>query len=84
MNKILFIIIFSILLISCEKSPNGYNYEKGDLPDLPVNLESFNTIYDDYNATAPSLGDLIPFCFSTNRHGGKGGYDLYYVGVAIE
>ena len=78
MPKILLFLIYSILLVSCEKGPRGYNYEQGDLPDLPVNLEEFNTIYDDYNATAPSLGVLIPFCFSTNRNSSGNEFDVIY------
>lgn len=78
MNKILLIILFLNLLISCEENPTGYNYEQGDLPDSPINLEDFNTVYDDYNSTAPSLGDLIPFCFSTNRNSNGSEFDIIY------
>ena len=39
----------------------GTTYIRGVLSD-------FNTEYDDFNSTAPSLGELIPFCFSTNRN----------------
>ncbi|MEN8158200.1 MAG: hypothetical protein ABFS10_14705 [Bacteroidota bacterium] len=56
----------------------GYNYNEGDLPDNPVNLEAFNTVYDDYNSTAPTLGWLIPFCFSTNRQSQGGEFDVIY------
>jgi len=77
--KFLLSIIFIIfLLISCEPTITGYKYNEGDLPDSPVNLEDFNTIYDDYNATAPSLGRLIPFCFSTNRRSNGGEFDIIY------
>ncbi len=58
--------------------PYGYKYNEGDLPDHPVNLEDFNTEFDDYNATAPSLGWLIPFCFSTNRNSQGGEFDVIY------
>lgn len=78
MNKILLITAIFVLLISCDKTPSGYNYNQGDLPDQPVNLEDFNTVYDDYNSTAPSLGDLIPFCFSTNRNSNGGEFDVIY------
>lgn len=70
------LILFSILLISCTEKPN--KYEKGDLPDSPVNLVYFNTMYDDYNSTAPSLGQLIPFCFSTNRNSAGKEFDVIY------
>ena len=78
MSRILTIILFSFLIISCEKNPNGYKFEHGDLPDFPVNLVDFNTIYDDYNSTAPSLGRLIPFCFSTNRNSSGNEFDVIY------
>jgi hypothetical protein len=79
MNKILLIVAISILLISCDQeNPTGYKYNQGHLPDLPVNLEEFNTVYDDYNSTAPSLGGLIPFCFSTNRNSGGNEFDVIY------
>lgn len=56
----------------------GYKYNTGTLPDTPVNLEKFNTEYDDYNSTAPSLGRLIPFCYSTNRHSEGGEFNIKY------
>lgn len=56
----------------------GYKYNTGTLPDTPVNLEDFNTEYDDYNSTAPSLGRLLPFCYSTNRHSQGGEFNIKY------
>jgi len=58
--------------------PHGYNYNYGELPETPVNLQDFNSEYDDYNSTAPSLGYLIPFCFSTNRKSNGGDFDVIY------
>ncbi|NEW78017.1 MAG: hypothetical protein GZ086_01040 [Gelidibacter sp.] len=88
MYKILIILLFSILLISCEENPidgpRGYKYNVGDLPDSPVNLENFNTIYDDYNSTGPSLGRLIPFCFSTNRDSHGNEFDIIYQPMNID
>jgi hypothetical protein len=84
MNKILLIAAISILLISCEEEkPSGYKFNQGILPELPVNLEEFNTIYDDYNSTAPSLGDVIPFCFSTNRHSKGNEFDVIYLPMNV-
>ena len=62
----------------------GYKYNTGTLPDIPVNLESFNTEYDDYNSTAPSLGQMIPFCFSTNRHSQGGEFNIRYEPMNVE
>lgn len=78
MDKLIAIIALMFLL-SCENiEPRGYKYEQGSLPDSPVNLELFNSEYDDYNSTAPSLGRLIPFCFSTNRNSQGGNFDIIY------
>lgn len=77
-NKIIGLVIL-ISLISCDPiGYSGYKYEQGNLPDSPVNLEAFNSSYDDYNSTAPSLGRLIPFCFSTNRNSGGTTFDVIY------
>lgn len=67
-----------LMLVSCENIGYGYKYEEGHLPENPVNLELFNSEYDDYNSTAPSLGRLIPFCFSTNRNSQGGNFDIIY------
>jgi hypothetical protein len=72
------VLIGLIISTSCEKNPSGYKYEQGTLPDTPVNLSDFNTEYDDYNSTAPSLGRLIPFCFSTNRNSNGNEFDIIY------
>ena len=77
-GKILILIVL-ITLTSCEPiSPFGYKYNEGSLPETPVNLTDFNTEYDDYNSTAPSLGRLIPFCFSTNRNSNGNEFDIIY------
>ena len=74
---ILVVIVTLIVNTSCFK-PKEYNYEEGSLPETPVNLSDFNTEYDDYNSTAPSLGELIPFCFSTNRNSMGTEFDIIY------
>ena len=66
----------AVFLMSCD--PRGYKYNHGELPEIPVNLQDFNSEYDDYNSTAPSLGNLIPFCFSTNRKSKGGEFDVIY------
>lgn len=69
-----------IISTSCEDDPGGggYKYPNGSLPEVPVNLSDFNTEYDDFNSTAPSLGKLIPFCFSTNRNSNGNEFDIIY------
>lgn len=71
-------ILLSLSLISCEEKLIGYKYNTGSLPTNPVNLVDFNSEYDDYNASAPTLGRLIPFCFSTNRRTSGGNFDVIY------
>ena len=71
-------VVALILLFSCEEGPRGYNFESGNLPTTPVNLSDFNSEYDDYNSTAPSLGRLIPFCFSTNRNSQGNNFDVIF------
>jgi len=69
--KVLIAVMLCLTLMSCEEKIIGYKYNTGSLPTSPVNLTEFNTEYDDYNASAPTLGRVIPFCFSTNRRGGN-------------
>lgn len=72
------IINFFILisLLSCETGQEPYY--PGSLPVTPVNLEDFNSEYDDFNSAAPTSGWLIPFCFSTNRHSQGENFDIVY------
>ncbi|NHF60373.1 hypothetical protein FK220_013545 [Flavobacteriaceae bacterium TP-CH-4] len=62
---------------------SGYRYDRGSLPKTPVNLSDFNSEYDDYNSTAPSLGELIPLCFSTNRNSRGGEFDIIYMPLNV-
>ena len=79
MKHLLGILVISFLLLtnSCKRI-GGYKYTDGFLPETPVNLSDFNTEYDDYNSTAPSLGRLIPFCFSSNRNTYANNFDVIY------
>lgn len=63
-----------------------YSLYEGQEWSAPVNLGSdINTEFDEYRPVVVSaeeegfLNDLM--VFSSNRPGGKGGFDLYYVGV---
>jgi len=80
----LVVLITLIVLISCEIFRIGYKYNQGSLPETPVNLSDFNTEYDDYNSTAPSLGKLIPFCFSTNRNSNGNEFDIIYQPMNVD
>ncbi len=76
----LLFVLLSILSFSCEPQ---YKYESGELPSTPVNLVDFNTGFDDYNSTAPTLGSFIPLCFSTNRYSGGSQFDVIYEPMVV-
>jgi hypothetical protein len=81
MRTINFKILFSLIfLVSCEPEEKY----RGSLPEYPVNLQAFNSEYDDYNSTAPTTGRLIPFCFSTNRLSKGENFDIIYQPMNIE
>lgn len=71
-------LLMALVLTACPYIGPGYEYPFGELPAYPVNLEAFNSEYDDYNMSAPSLGMLFPFCFSTNRHSQGGEFNIRY------
>ncbi|MBC6997642.1 PD40 domain-containing protein [Cytophaga sp. FL35] len=56
----------------------------GIFPDIPENLVEFNSSFDDYNSTAPTLGDTFPLCFTTNRNSGGANYNVIYKLLSIE
>ncbi len=80
LTNIALILFITISNLSCNHSCGlyGYKYNEGHLPDKVVNLSDFNSEFDDYNSTAPSLGYLIPFCFSTNRNSNGNDFDVIY------
>lgn len=77
------ILVLTALIISTSCDPWGYKYNQGSLPEKPINLSDFNTQFDDYNSTAPSLGELIPFCFSTNRNSQGSTFDIIYMPMNV-
>ncbi|PXY02938.1 hypothetical protein DF185_02255 [Marinifilum breve] len=78
------LLILLILSVACDNNnPGGYKYNTGSLPETPVNLEDFNTEYDDYNSTAPTIDNLIPFCFSTNRNSQGNDFDVIYQPMSV-
>ena len=84
MNIFKIVTIISLFsLFSCYPKGNGYEYNQGSLPSIPVNLEEFNSVYDDYNSTSPTLGRLIPFCFSTNRNSAGNNFDIIYRPMSV-
>jgi len=77
--KILSLLLLVLILQACSNTGSeGDEFFWGRLPSNPVNLEEFNTEYDDYNMTLAFSGSLVPFCFSTNRHSLGGDFDIRY------
>jgi len=80
-RSIFLFLVISFILNSC--LPTCDEYPEGSLPVTPVNLEEFNTEYDDYNSTAVPQGAFVPFCFSTNRNSEGDNYDIVYEPMTI-
>jgi hypothetical protein len=81
------LLIASFTLFSCDLfnlNWGGNKYKIGHFPTLPVNLEEFNTEFDDYNSDIPVFLDVFPFCFSSNRNSSGENYDIVYKLMAVE
>ena len=61
----------------------GYKYGTGTFPTQPVNFTEINTEFDDYNASAPNLGETFPLCFSSTRNSRGEDFDLVYKLITI-
>jgi hypothetical protein len=69
---ILFFILSIIILVSCKKDTYTFRI----FPYEPVNMDEFNSEYDDYNSYLEIIGDSGPFCFSSNRNSKGSNFDL--------
>jgi hypothetical protein len=81
------LLIASMALFSCDLfnlNRGGNKYSIGHFPTSPVNLEEFNTEFDDYNSDIPVFMDVFPFCFSSNRNSHGENYDIVYKLMAVE
>jgi hypothetical protein len=68
-----------LLLLALTSCFPKYKYQAGTFPDFPVNLEGFNSEYDDYNPAYPmTLSESFPLCFSSNRNRGGLDFDIIY------
>lgn len=77
MNRLCLLGMIVIFSLSCR---DHHTYIPARFPETPVNMDTFNTEYDDYNSALPIIAENVPFCFSTNRFSLGGQYDLaYYV-----
>jgi len=80
-KKSILILSVVFLITGC---PYGYKYDQGFLTTTPVNLEDFNTEYDDYNMSEPTYGTTFPLLFSSNRKSFGEEYDIIFETFEIE
>ena len=85
-KSLVFLVIATITIPSCDllNLNQGNKYTIGHFPTSPVNLEEFNTEFDDYNSDIPVFRDVFPFCFSSNRNSHGENYDIVYKLMAVE
>jgi hypothetical protein len=76
MKPVCFIIPLLATIVSSCHTP--FKYLHGTFPENPVNIEDFNSQYDDYNATSPTLEARSGFYFSTNRNSKGKNFDIMY------
>ncbi len=67
-------------VIGCKRltPPEPVEYKVGTFPTSPINMTSFNSIYDDYNMALPPYYYSIPFCYSTNRNSEGANFDIIF------
>jgi len=75
------ILLSAIVFCSC---PYGYKYDTGTLPNSPVNLESINSEFNDYNLSAPFIRDEFPLIFSSDRNSNGENMDFVYKLMALD
>lgn len=78
---LILVILISFTMNSC--LPPCEQHAPGTLPVTPVNMEDFNTAFDDYNPNTSTLGTFLPFCFSTNRNSEGDNFDIIYEPMSI-
>jgi hypothetical protein len=80
--KFLFVITL-FLTISCEEE-EWVLYSNGGFPVEVVNLEKFNSKYDDYNSDLPhGEYDTYPLKFSSNRNSKGANFDIVQFNISI-
>ncbi|WP_319590879.1 hypothetical protein [uncultured Draconibacterium sp.] len=82
---IVFAVILLLTFASCnivDPYPDN-RYSIGHFPTVPVNLEEFNTEYDDYNSDIPVFGETSPFCFSSNRNSSGQDFNIVYYLMSV-
>ena len=75
--------IIGLMLFFIRGCGIGNDNVLGSLPKTPVNFKEINSKYDDYNSTAPTLGETFPLCFSSNRNSYGDNFDIIYKMITI-
>ena len=81
MRKIISLLPLLLILTAC---PSPYKYNDVSFPENPVNFDSLNSVYDDYNSNIPFIGDDFPLYFSSNRGSAGAQYDIIYYTINIQ
>jgi hypothetical protein len=78
MKKLLCYILvpFALILNSCNCENR---YHTGTFSSEPVNIQTINSEYDDYNSDIGILGGSSPLCFSSNRTSLGKDFDIVYM-----
>ncbi|HDZ42229.1 MAG TPA: hypothetical protein ENH59_11215 [Bacteroidetes bacterium] len=80
-RSILLMFLISLTIKSC--LPPCEDYATATMPVTPVNMEDFNSEYDDYNPNTLTLGTFMPLCFSSNRNSEGINFDIIYEPMSI-
>jgi hypothetical protein len=85
MRKIGLLFIIGLGMIFLTGCPYyGYRYDEGHFPDEPVNFSAINSLYDDYNMSAPFVEYRQMLIFSSNRNSAGQDFDLVTDQLYIE
>jgi len=76
MKKLLLLTLASAGLLLFTGCPYGYRYNTGKFPSDPVNITVLNSIYDDFNMTAPVIFGERFLYFSSNRNSYGADFDI--------
>lgn len=82
MMKNFIFVLLTLLMASCW-TRDGLS--EAYYPSDPVAFDAVNSIFDDINSDISRwyiMDDNLVLTFSSDRPGGKGGFDLYYVGFS--
>jgi hypothetical protein len=81
MKRIIPFLPLILLLTAC---PSPYKYNNVSFPESPVNFDSINSVYDDYNSNIAYIGDDFPLYFSSNRKSQGAQNDIIYYTINIQ